>query len=1287
MGLTVKTGASQRAREVGLKVVAKGQGAPAAAAHYRLAVIDIAAGRLSGAQMRLERALAIDDSNAMWHHRLGFVLERRKRYPEALAAYEKALAIDPSAAERHYRAGRCLQALRDRGEAMQRFEQAVVLDRKHARAATALFTMLDKSIPLWRQHELLDLVAPILDSVDVLTEQARVAHDLGRNEDVLRVLAQLEQSHQADAQTYLLAGLAAEELGRVAQARRELDRACSLDGDPRTTIVGPGVFFERQGDWREAASRFVARWNEGVRDAELAFKAGYAFERQYLWDDAVRWFDVALGLDPRLPYRHYKRAFALERGGHRSAAISGYAAALELGGRTQRDWFYRLGHCLFEEGHPAEALDALLRFAGAGDLAHDLVSRHETDADESHEATVETPDLIGDHAVAAQLTYARTGVDILPTDPVLWLRLAETLSSAGDLTAADQAYREHERRVPEINLLHRAQHASVLARLGNDEAACELLLAAREFALPDGLPVGTVINSDHARRRALYVEYCERYELAQQTVLFESYWGDKVACNPLAIYRSMVRDERFRDHTFVWVVKADADIPIDVRSECRTVLSTYGSELHVRTLATAGTLINNTSFVDYFTRRDGQRYLNTWHGTPLKTLGKRIGTGVAEYANVARNLRNTTNIIAPNVHTRDVLVGDYDLDATYRGAADAAGSPRLDALVVAGAPERQAALDRLGLRIGHGERVVFYAPTWRGGGENRTIDAESVVQDLTAMGSVPGTVVLYRVHHMVEALVGDIEVPAIKVPVDIDTYDVLSCVDVMVTDYSSLMFDFLVTGRKVILYTPDLDEYVAERGVYFRPDEVFDDVVRTRSELQEELAQTGPFEPGPKYQEARRRFTAAEDGKAAARCLDLIARGPDVPPIGSMEPIEVDDESETIVFFSSLIPNGISTSLLNLLTNLDRSRYRPAVFLEPAILERHPDRLEILARLPSDVSLIARNGAMVVSVEERWLIDRFTKFGYLSEPQWEILRRGYRRELRRLLGTTRRVSLVEFEGYSTFWMSLIAASAGSGHRSYAFLHNEMLAEKGTKYPGLEAVFQQYRDFTGLASVSGATAELNGKELEAAGYLQGKSMAAVHNSLDHEQVIARAAEEEHFPAELEAHDGPLVVAVGRFSPEKNQKDAIRAMKRVLRDRPGSKLVIVGSGPLEGFLRTAAMEAGIASDVVFTGQLANPMPLIKRADVFVMTSKHEGQPQVLFEAMILGTPIVTYPTPGIREAVQLGYGRVVDPSPEALAVAVLETLDGTGGAAGTFDAEGFNAQARAELDRLIGTAHEL
>ncbi|MFD6444795.1 CDP-glycerol glycerophosphotransferase family protein [Promicromonospora sp. NPDC060204] len=1278
MGRQVKTGVSQQVREVGLKVAAGGQGSAAAAAHYRLAVLDIAADRLAGAQTRLERALAIDDSQAVWHHRLGFVQERRKLYADALASYERALAIDPTVAERHYRAGRCLQALRNRGQAMQRFETAVVLDPKHVRAAAALFEMLDNSVPLWRKHEILDLVAPILDSPDGYTQQVQVAHDLGRDEDVLRVVARLEQSHQADSPTYLLAGLAAEKLGRTAQARRELEKACRLDNDPRTMIVGPGIFFERQGDWREAAARFVARWDEGVRDAELAFKAGYAFERQYLWEEAVRWFDIALGLDARLPYRHYKRALALERGGHRSAAIDGYAAALELGGRSQRDWFYRLGRCLLDDGRPAEALDALLRFAGADDLAAELLPRHDRDDAPSAERP-EVRDLIQDRSAAAQLTYARSGVDILPTDPALWLRLAETLSTAGDLGAADEAYREYERRAPEIDLRNRAQHALVLADLGREEAAARLLLDGREFALPDGLPLGTITGTDHARRRALYVEYSERYEVAEGTVLFESYWGDKVACNPLAIYRAMLRDARFRDHTFVWVVKADTDVPVDVRSDRRTVLATYGSELHVRTLATAGTLVNNTSFVDYVTRRDGQLYLNTWHGTPLKTLGKRIGTGVAEYANVARNLRNTTHVVAPNAHTRDVLVHDYDLDVTYRGVADALGSPRLDALVVAGDEERQAALDRLGLRVGAGERVVFYAPTWRGGGEHRTIDAESVVQDLTEMGSVPGTIVLYRVHHMVEAVVGDIEVPAIKVPADIDTYDVLPCVDVMVTDYSSLMFDFLVTGRQVILYTPDLDEYVAERGVYFRPDEVFDDVVRTRSELREELGRTAPFEPGPRYQESRRRFTAAEDGKAAARCLDLIVRRRD--DVSATPRARAEGEAEAVVFFSSLIPNGISTSLLNLLANLDRSRYRPALLMEPAIVERYPDRLETLAKVPSDVSLITRNGAMVVSVEERWLIDRFTKHSYLSEPQWELVRKGYQRELRRLLGTTRPVTLVEFEGYSTFWMSLLAAAEGSGHRSYAFLHNEMLAEKETKYPSLEAVFQQYRDFTGLASVSGATAELNGSELEAAGYLRGKPMAAVHNALDHEQVVARAAQAADLPAGLEEHEGPLVVVVGRFSREKNQVDAVRAMKRVLGQRPDAKLVVVGSGPLEGFLKTAVVEAGIAPSVVFTGQLANPMPLMRRADVFVMTSTHEGQPQVLFEAMILGTPIVTYPTPGIREAVELGYGRVVEPSPEALAEAVLETLDGTGEAVGVFDAEAFNRRARAEFNELV------
>jgi len=1246
----------------------------AARAEIRLVARAIAVNDLDSAETHARRAAKLAPGWAVTHYRLGFVAERRRDFAEAISHYSRAIEIDGTEAEWHYRVAQCYRAVGDKQQVLAHAETTLLLDPGHERASHLVRKVMAKQMPAWRRLALLEMVVRANDASNVLLEHAEAAAALGHDEAALASWATAHGRGDGTKRSHFLAALAAERTGQADRARREFDTACALEGDLAQQI-GPGIFHERDGDWAAALERYLVRWELGSRSAVLAFHLALAHDRLFSWKQAAEWFETALALDSREPYWHYKRAHALERSGSLNEAVDGYRLALEVGGGTQRDWWYRLGFCLSEVGRHHEALDALLHFAGeraSAMPADDVGSRSAEDdadgaaAETSHQSSVS----------ALRLRLAERGVSELPTDPDAWRRLALVQRDLGLLGAAHSSFVEYENRVPEIDVESRVSHAKVLAGRGMHEDAVNVMLDARAFARPDGPPLNQHLKSAHQRRRALYNEYRSRFPLDDSTVLFESYWGDKVACNPLAIYREAVRDPRMAGHTLVWTVKPGVTVPADVLLDGRTVLAPYGSELYVRTLATAGTVVNNTSFVDYFVRREGQRYLNTWHGTPLKTLGRRIDSDVLEYANVARNLRSTTHIVAPNEHTRDVLVQDYDLQATYAGEARVLGSPRLDAVVKRAGGNRASLFKRVGVANGATGRVVFYAPTWRGGTFDRSMGDSDVLEDIRAMASVPGVVLLYRLHHLVEKQFEGVDLPGIRVPDHVDTYEVLSTADVLVTDYSSLMFDFLATGRKVVLYTPDLAEYTAERGVYFAPDEVVDEVVTSRQALVDELARTEEFRPGEKYLSSQARFVRAEDGNAASSCIDIIAA-----PFAEPEPKAIADSRETLVFASSLIPNGISTALLNLLKNLDRSRYRLALCVDPSVLKKHPERLKVLAQVPEDVALVTRNGAMSTTVEERWIVDRHARGLRLSDVQLDVLFDAYRRELSRVLGTTRDVTLIEFEGYSLFWMTLFASADETFHRSVAFQHNEMVAEMNAKYPEFRRVFERYVQFDSIVAVSEATARTNESELSALGYLSGRTVSAVRNSLDAEGVRTRATAEVAPEVAAQVGGCPQILTIGRMSTEKNQIDMIRALKRVHETRPGTKLVVVGSGPLDAMLRAAAVTEGVAGDVVFTGQLDNPMPLLRQCDVFAMSSTHEGQPQVLFEAMLLGRPIVTYPTPGIVEAVEMGYGKVVAPNPEALAAALVSALDGDSVSRGIFDGTEFNDRVVAEFERVV------
>lgn len=140
--------------------------------------------------------------------------------------------------------------------------------------------------------------------------------------------------------------------------------------------------------------------------------------------------------------------------------------------------------------------------------------------------------------------------------------------------------------------------------------------------------------------------------------------------------------------------------------------------------------------------------------------------------------------------------------------------------------------------------------------------------------------------------------------------------------------------------------------------------------------------------------------------------------------------------------------------------------------------------------------------------------------------------------------------------------------------------------------------------------------------------------------------------------PTVLAVGRFVPQKDFGTLLEAFAMARRSRP-ARLVLLGDGVLRPDLEEQVNRLGIGDDVSLPGFVANPYPSMAAADVFVLSSRWEGSPGVLIEAMSCGTPVIATDCPsGPRQILDGGrYGRLVRPSdPAALADALVDALDG-------------------------------
>lgn len=181
------------------------------------------------------------------------------------------------------------------------------------------------------------------------------------------------------------------------------------------------------------------------------------------------------------------------------------------------------------------------------------------------------------------------------------------------------------------------------------------------------------------------------------------------------------------------------------------------------------------------------------------------------------------------------------------------------------------------------------------------------------------------------------------------------------------------------------------------------------------------------------------------------------------------------------------------------------------------------------------------------------------------------------------------------------------------------------------------------------------ELLAESRVLSRRVVTIYNPLDTVQIQRLSLEPLEHP--WVGSNVPFAVAVGSLTPQKDFATLLRALSGVNRSRD-LRLVILGEGPLLGTLQTEAAELGIASKVEFLGFQPNPFAWMKHSDVFVLSSRWEGLPGVLLEALACGVKIVsTDCETGPREILESGtWGRLVPPGDaDSLASALIASLD--------------------------------
>jgi CDP-glycerol glycerophosphotransferase len=369
----------------------------------------------------------------------------------------------------------------------------------------------------------------------------------------------------------------------------------------------------------------------------------------------------------------------------------------------------------------------------------------------------------------------------------------------------------------------------------------------------------------------LYHDVFLRMPVHKRLVVFESHLGRQYSDSPRAIYEEMRRQGL--DFEAVWsYTGSPKGFPADATLVRRWSLP------YLRALARAEYWIDNQSYPLKLTKRPGTTYLQTWHGSALKRMGfDEAGWKLksrAEQAEQQRTLDRFDHFLIRSEHDVRTLAKAFRLrEKTLLRV----GYPRNDALVRArGAAERSPLAAELG--IPSDRKVLLYAPTFRHHGQRRfalPFDVERFAEEFGDR-----YVLLVRAHYLNHVVLPpSVRGRVIDVSDHHDVTPLLALADALITDYSSVMFDYALLDRPMLFFPHDYEEYVHEgRGTYFDLlERAPGPVVRTEDELHRVLGESSLEEQTVKYAAARERFVADfgeyDEGTAAQRIVEEFFAG------------------------------------------------------------------------------------------------------------------------------------------------------------------------------------------------------------------------------------------------------------------------------------------------------------------------------------------------------------------------------------------------------------------------------
>ena len=370
-------------------------------------------------------------------------------------------------------------------------------------------------------------------------------------------------------------------------------------------------------------------------------------------------------------------------------------------------------------------------------------------------------------------------------------------------------------------------------------------------------------------------------KIDDKTIIFACFNGKSYSCSPKAIYKYMSSQKKYEGYTYIWAFRHPEEYN-ELENNKNTILVQIHSKQYKKYLAKAKYWIFNYKIPDYIYPKKNQVFIQCWHGTPLK----RLGCDLEHFDNVLNTMKGIKKrykieaskfsyFISPSKFASEKFISAWNLkEIGKENIIVEEGYPRNDFLLNYTKQDEENIKKKLGIENDN-RKIILYAPTYRSD-QHQTGVGYTYKEELNfaKLQEEIGNkyIILFRPHYFIANIFDFEKYKGFVYNVsDIDDINELYIIsDILITDYSSVFFDFANLKRPIIFYMYDLEHYRDKsNGFYIDLNELPGKIVKTQQEVENEILRLEKeFKYDNKYKEFNDKYNYLDDGNASKRVVE-----------------------------------------------------------------------------------------------------------------------------------------------------------------------------------------------------------------------------------------------------------------------------------------------------------------------------------------------------------------------------------------------------------------------------------